>query len=71
MPKKTSKEALNRWALLPADKRKLLISNVWCGHCREVVTICDFSAEILGKGINLKGFCGTCGNKVARLLEET
>jgi ATP diphosphatase len=71
MAKESPKEALNRWSALPADKKQLLISNVWCGHCAKAVTICDFSAELLGNGVNLKGFCGTCGTKVARFLEET
>ena len=71
MAKEFSKEALNRWSSLAADKKQLLISNVWCGHCAKVVAICDFSEELVGKGVNLKGFCGTCGNKVSRFLEET
>ena len=69
MANASSKEALKRWSSLPADKRQLLIGNVWCSHCTKSVTICDFSVELAGKGIVLQGFCGTCGHKVARVLE--
>jgi S-adenosylhomocysteine hydrolase len=66
----TSNDALKRWADLPADKRRLLLDNVWCPDCSTAVTICDFSAQVVaGKGVVLKGFCGKCGHKVARVLE--
>jgi len=65
----SSKEALKRWLALPADTRRLLLDNVWCPDCATPVTICDFSAEVLGKGVVLKGFCGMCGHKVARVIE--
>ena len=69
MANTSSNDALKRWADLPADKRRLLLDNVWCPDCSKTVTICDFSAQVAGKGVVLKGFCGTCGHKVARVLE--
>ena len=70
MSKANSKEALKRWEAIPADKRQLLLGNVFCSDCPGCVTICDFSMKVLGKqGLLLEGFCGTCGRKVVRVLE--
>jgi len=66
----SSNAALKRWLAIPAKKKRLLLDNVWCPDCPLPVTICDFSAEVLGKGVVLKGFCGTCGHKVARVIEK-
>jgi len=54
---------------IPADKRSLLLGNVWCPDCSKPVTICDFAMEKAGKDIVLRGFCATCGHKVARVIE--
>ena len=64
-----AEEALNLWMSLPADTRRLLLSNVWCGKCRKAVTIIDYHAE-LKDVVVLKGFCGTCGHKVARVIDD-
>jgi len=70
MANKSPKEALKRWSSIPADKRQLLLGNVFCPDCPDCVTIGDFSMKVLGKkGLLLEGFCGTCGHKVARVLE--
>lgn len=65
----TSKEALKIWLALPASDRSKILSNVWCPDCRGGVTICDYSAEFDGGVVVLRGFCSTCGHKVARVLE--
>ncbi len=65
----TSKEALTIWLDLPADVRTKILSNVWCPDCRGGVTICDYSVEFDGGVVVLRGFCGTCRHKVARVLE--
>lgn len=62
------KEALKLWVGLPADKKQLLLSNVWCGGCRKSVTMVDYHAELDGVVV-LHGFCGTCGHKVARVID--
>ncbi len=64
-----AKEALKLWQGLPADTRRLLLSNVWCGECRKTVTIVDYHAELKGVVV-LQGFCGTCGHKVARVIDD-
>ena len=33
-----SNAALKRWAAIPADKRRLLLDNVWCPDCPAPVT---------------------------------
>lgn len=30
-----TKPARQRWESIPADIRQRLLSNVWCGHCRQ------------------------------------
>jgi len=62
-------EALELWRGLPADTRRMLLSNVWCGECRKAVTIVDYHAELIGVVV-LKGFCGACGHKVARVIDD-
>lgn len=64
-----AKEALKIWMELPADIRSKILSNVWCGQCMTAVTICDYSTDFDGGVVVLRGFCGTCGHKVARVLE--
>jgi len=69
MANEFSKEALKLWMDLPADIRNKILSNVFCGQCRGTVTICDFSVEVVRPDIVLRGFCATCGHKVARVVE--
>jgi hypothetical protein len=64
------KEALRVWMELSADIRSKLLRNVWCPDCRTAVTICDYNADFDGGVVVLRGFCGTCGHKVAQVLEE-
>jgi hypothetical protein len=64
-----SKEALKLWMELPSDTRSKILSNVWCPDCRNIVTMCDYSAGFAGGYMVLRGFCGTCGHKIARVLE--
>jgi hypothetical protein len=64
-----AKEALELWQGLPADTRRMLLSNVWCGECRKAVTIVDYHAELKGVVV-LQGFCGACGHKVARVIDD-
>lgn len=43
-----TKPARQRWESIPADIRKRLLSNVWCGQCRHETTITNFSGTIKG-----------------------
>ena len=69
MTEKFLKEAQKIWLALSTDIRRKILSNVWCGQCATSVTICDYSTTLEGGVLVLKGFCGTCGHKVARVLE--
>jgi len=69
MADQSSKEALALWQTVPADIRRLLLSNVHCGECRTSVTMVDYHAELHGVVV-LQGFCGTCGHKVARVIDD-
>ena len=64
-----TKPARQRWESIPADIRKRLLSNVWCGHCRHETTITNFSGTIKGGDLLLVGQCAECRNDVARVIE--
>ena len=69
MTNESSKQAMDLWQTLPTDIRHILLSNVYCGECRKSVTIVDYHAELAGVVV-LHGFCGTCGHKVARVIDD-
>lgn len=69
IPKFTSLAA-ERWATIPSDLRKLLLSNVRCGNCRQEVTIRNFSGSISKGDLLLKGLCSKCKSEVARVIER-
>lgn len=57
------------WATIPADTKKELLSNVWCGKCRHEVTISNFTGAVKGGDLLLVGLCSECHGDVARLIE--
>jgi len=61
--------ARQRWESIPADIRKRLLSNVWCGGCRHEVTITNFTGAIKGGDLLLVGKCAKCHGDVARVIE--
>ena len=63
--------AAKLWDSIPADTRKLLLSNVWCGDCRHEVTITNFSGTVKGGDLLLVGKCAECQRDVARLIESS
>jgi hypothetical protein len=38
--------ARERWESIPADIRRRLLSNVWCGRCRHETTIINVSGAL-------------------------
>jgi len=64
-----TKPARQRWESVPADIRKRLLTNVWCGHCRHETTITNFSGTIKGGDLLLVGKCAECRSDVARVIE--
>lgn len=61
--------AAKLWANIPADTRKLLLSNVWCGKCRDETTITNLSGVVRGSDLLLVGKCSVCHGDVARVIE--
>ena len=68
LPKFTPKAAA-MWANIPADAKKRLLSNVWCGQCRHEVTIRNFTGAAKAGDLLLVGTCSECNGDVARLVE--
>ena len=64
-----TKPARQRWESIPADIRKRLLSNVWCGQCRHETTITNLSGTIKGGDLLLVGKCAECRSDVARVME--
>jgi hypothetical protein len=58
-----------QWANVPLHAKKLLLSNVWCGHCHHGVTITDFTGAVKGGDLLLVGLCSVCRSDVARVIE--
>ena len=63
--------AAKLWEAIPADARKRLLSNVWCGKCRHEVTITNFTGAVKAGDLLLVGKCAVCHADVARLIEST
>lgn len=57
------------WESIPADARKRLLANVWCGDCRREVTITNFTGVIRDRNLLLVGECAECRRDVARVIE--
>jgi len=57
------------WDSIPPQFQKRILQNVSCPHCREMTTMTDFTGEVHGKSLVLRGTCVTCRGKVARVLE--
>ena len=64
-----SEPARGQWKSIPADIRRRLLANVWCGQCRHEVTITDFSGRIKDGNLLLVGKCAVCRGDVARVIE--
>ena len=54
---------------IPDDVRPQLLSNVFCVHCGDEVTITNFSGREEGGDLILVGKCSDCGEDVARVIE--
>lgn len=63
--------AAKLWAAIPADIRKMLLSNIWCGKCRHEVTITNFSGTVRAGDLLLVGKCAECHEDVARVIESS
>lgn len=57
------------WAAVPADAKKQLLSNVWCGKCRHETIISNFTGAVQSGCLLLVGLCSECHGDVARAVE--
>lgn len=57
------------WAGIPVDRKKLLLSNVWCGKCRHEVAITNFSGVIRNGDLLLVGSCSICREDLASVVK--
>lgn len=65
-----SPPASRLWNAIPADTRKLLLANVYCGHCRGAVSIINVTGAVKGGDLVLYGNCAACGHDLARHVEQ-
>jgi len=65
----TDINALRKWKKIPKDFRQRLLSNVFCITCFET-TVVDYTLHDDEQGILITGKCKTCGEDVARLIED-
>ncbi len=63
--------ARKRWEAIPAEARKRLLSNVWCGECRKEFTITNFCGSLRVGDLVLLGRCAECKGEVSRLIEAS
>jgi hypothetical protein len=66
---KFTPEAKRFWQGLPDGHKELIIANVWCGSCRNAMTIVNFSGKVEGGDLILEGECQKCGDPIARLID--
>jgi len=57
------------WDAIPQHFQEQLLHNVWCPHCGDMTTMTNFTGEVHGKSLVLRGLCVTWRGKVARVLE--
>ena len=57
------------WDAIPPHFQARVLQNVWCTHCSDMTTMTDFTGEVHGKSLVLRGTCVNCRGKVARVLE--
>ena len=62
--------AARKWAKIPPDRQRKLVSNVYCTKCG-ITTIVDYSMYNRSYGIFLKGKCKNCGSTVARTIDDS
>src|SRR6266436_3824775 len=69
MPPSFTPAAHILWNVIPSHFQEQVLHNVWCPHCGDMTTMTDFTGEVHGRSLVLRGMCVSCGGKVARVLE--
>ena len=57
------------WDAIPPHFQERILHNVSCPHCQDMTTMTDFTGEVHGRSLVLRGMCVACRGKVARVLE--
>jgi hypothetical protein len=57
------------WNAIPSHFQERVVHNVWCRYCSDMTTMTDFTGEVHGRSLVLRGMCVTCQGKMARVLE--
>src|SRR4030095_5054306 len=47
----------------PSHIQERILHNVWCPHCGDMTTMTDFTGEVHGRSLVLRGTCVTCRGK--------
>jgi len=63
-------QAQEIWDTIPGDFQVKILNNVWCRTCSDTTGIGSVSGKIEKGVLILKGICTSCGNPVARLIEN-
>ncbi|TDR33100.1 hypothetical protein [Hydromonas duriensis] len=61
--------AAQLWSLLPIDTKKVILSNVYCTHCRNNTVMFNATGKSEHGDLILKGQCAICMGQVGRLVE--
>ncbi len=69
MAKKMAFDAIKVWSAVPDEHKEAILANVFCATCT-TTKIVDYSMEMDGGDVVLKGTCAKCGGSVARLVEN-
>jgi hypothetical protein len=57
------------WDSMQPQLRAELLSNVYCGVCKDAVRIVYFKGTVYKGNLYLEGYCAVCGAEVARLFD--
>jgi hypothetical protein len=57
------------WEAISPHFQERVLQNVWCPHCGDMTIMTDFTGEVHGRSLVLRGTCATCRGRVARVLE--
>lgn len=63
-------QARKLWGDIPMKYQTRILNNVWCGGCMKATTIVNFTGQVEGGMLILKGKCERCGHPVARVIEN-
>ena len=56
--------AAKLWEAIPADIKKLLLANVWCGHCSDATIITNLTGVVRQGDLLLVGKCALAGARL-------